>query len=162
MGEPRFYCEKCQRMFVPWPGRIKCGECGALATRKQVRFLIILNARIENVGKCQSCMVSKLRIVCKQLVRVPVRFTPELPGLLAGRQEPTLTAGHHMVPPPTWGQALVAATLHRETAAMKARLAKKRLELAKKRQREGQRMAEEQAEEAAGAGVRESKSCVVC
>ena len=55
MGEPRFYCEKCERMFVPWPGRIKCGECGALATRKQ-------------------------------LVRVPIRFMPELPGLLAGRQ----------------------------------------------------------------------------
>ena len=26
-----------------------------------VRFHIIRNARIENVGKCQSCMVSKLR-----------------------------------------------------------------------------------------------------
>ena len=29
---------------------------------------IIRNARIENVGKSQSCMVSKLRIICKQIV----------------------------------------------------------------------------------------------
>ena len=31
-----------------------------------VRFHIIRNARIENVGKSQSCMVSKLRIIWKQ------------------------------------------------------------------------------------------------
>ena len=29
---------------------------------------IIRNARIENIGKSQSCMVSKLRIICKQTV----------------------------------------------------------------------------------------------
>ena len=34
----------------------------------RVRFQIIGNARIENVGKSQSCMVSKLRIVWKQTV----------------------------------------------------------------------------------------------
>ena len=31
----------------------------------RVRFHIIRNARIENVGKSQSCMVSKVRIVWK-------------------------------------------------------------------------------------------------
>ena len=36
----------------------------------EVRFHIIRNARIENVGKSQSCMVSKLRIIWKQTVRV--------------------------------------------------------------------------------------------
>ena len=36
----------------------------------QVRFQIIGNARIENVGKSQSCMVSKLPIIWKQTVAV--------------------------------------------------------------------------------------------
>ena len=36
----------------------------------RVRFHIIRNARIENVGKSQSCIVSKLRIIWKQTVRV--------------------------------------------------------------------------------------------
>ena len=34
----------------------------------RVRFHIIGNLRIENVGKSQSCMVSKLRIIWKQTV----------------------------------------------------------------------------------------------
>ena len=34
----------------------------------RVRFQIIRNARIENVCKSQSCMVSKLRIIWKQTV----------------------------------------------------------------------------------------------
>ena len=34
----------------------------------RVRFQIIRNACIENVGKSQSCMVSKLRIIWKQTV----------------------------------------------------------------------------------------------
>ena len=34
----------------------------------RVRFHIIRNARIENIGKSQSCMVSKLRIIWKQIV----------------------------------------------------------------------------------------------
>ena len=33
-----------------------------------MRFQIIRNARIENAGKSQSCMVSKLRIIWKQTV----------------------------------------------------------------------------------------------
>ena len=37
----------------------------------RVRFHIIRNARIENVGKSQSCMVSKLRIIWKQTVLLP-------------------------------------------------------------------------------------------
>ena len=35
-----------------------------------MRFHIIGNARIENVGKSQSCMVSKLPIIWKQTVVV--------------------------------------------------------------------------------------------
>ena len=35
-----------------------------------MRFHIIRNALIENVGKYQSCMVSKLRIIWKQTVEV--------------------------------------------------------------------------------------------
>ena len=38
-----------------------------------MRFHIIRNARIDNVGKYQSCMVSKVRIIWKQTVRSPVR-----------------------------------------------------------------------------------------
>ena len=34
----------------------------------RVRFHIIRKVRIENVGKYQSCMVSKLRIIWKQTV----------------------------------------------------------------------------------------------
>ena len=34
----------------------------------RVRFHIIRNARIENVGESQSCMVSKVRIIWKQTV----------------------------------------------------------------------------------------------
>ena len=35
-------------------------------TDARVRLKIIRNARIENVVKSQSCMVSQLRIMCKQ------------------------------------------------------------------------------------------------
>ena len=44
--------------------------CDAAVERAcvRVRFHIIRNARIENVGKSQSCMVSKLRIIWKQTV----------------------------------------------------------------------------------------------
>ena len=38
----------------------------------RVRFHIIRNARIENVGKSQSCMVSKLRMIWKQTVSAAV------------------------------------------------------------------------------------------
>ena len=37
----------------------------------RVRFHIIGHARIENVGKYQSCMVSKLPIIWKQTVPSP-------------------------------------------------------------------------------------------
>ena len=46
----------------------------------RVRFHIIRNARIENVGKSQSCMVSKLRIIWKQTV-LPLT-TPEVAATL--------------------------------------------------------------------------------
>ena len=39
-----------------------------LQGKLRVRFHIIRNALIENVGKSQSCMVSKLRIIWKQTV----------------------------------------------------------------------------------------------
>ena len=41
---------------------------GHLLRRDQVRmrFHVIRNARIENVGKSQSCVVSNVRIICKQ------------------------------------------------------------------------------------------------
>ena len=38
-------------------------EGSALAAQIQVRIHIIRNARIDNVGKSQSCMVSKVRII---------------------------------------------------------------------------------------------------
>ena len=44
---------------APWTGR---------TLLPMVRFHILRNARIENVGKYQSCMVSKLRIIWKQLM----------------------------------------------------------------------------------------------
>ena len=45
----------------------------AMAVQKVlVRFQIIRNARIERVGKSQSCMVCKLRIIWKQTVRAAV------------------------------------------------------------------------------------------
>ena len=39
------------------------------AQQLRVRVHRIRNERIENVGEYQSCMVSKLRIICKQTVR---------------------------------------------------------------------------------------------
>ena len=46
-------------------------EQEAAARQKiRVRFNIIRNARISNVGNYQSCMVSELRIIWKQTVRV--------------------------------------------------------------------------------------------
>ena len=38
----------------------------------RVRFQIIGHARIKNVGKYQSCMVSKLPVIWKQTVRVDI------------------------------------------------------------------------------------------
>ena len=43
-----------------------CGMIPRVILR--VRLHIIRNERIENVGKSQSCMVSKSRIICKQTV----------------------------------------------------------------------------------------------
>ena len=48
--------------------------------RIRVRFHIIRSARIENVGKSQSCMVSKLRIIWKQTVRMLATPPPPLPA----------------------------------------------------------------------------------
>ena len=48
---------------------------------KRVRFHIIRNARIDNVGKYQSCMVSKVRILWKQiLVKIVVFEKPHSLG----------------------------------------------------------------------------------
>ena len=53
----------CVRAFIQTMPEQVC----ALDIR--VRFHIIRNARIENVDKSQSCMVSKLRIIWKQTVQ---------------------------------------------------------------------------------------------
>ena len=58
---------KCARALVH---SIGCSVCIAIMPGVRVRFHIIRNARIENVGKSQSCMVSKLRIIWKQTVCV--------------------------------------------------------------------------------------------
>ena len=43
------------------------------AAKVRVRFHIIRTARIDNVGKSQSCTVSKLPIIWKQTVVGPIR-----------------------------------------------------------------------------------------
>ena len=60
----------------------------------RVRFHIIRNARIENVGKSQSCMVSKLRIICKQTVHQAVEDSriPEMEALLTEMQAAAVAA----------------------------------------------------------------------
>ena len=50
----------------------------ASSSTVRVRFHIIRNARIENVGKSQSCMVSKLRIIWKQTVGVASGISQKL------------------------------------------------------------------------------------
>lgn len=50
-AEPRYYCQRCRKMFTPWPGRIKCDDCGQLATRKQVARTGIRLTE-ERVGVC--------------------------------------------------------------------------------------------------------------
>ena len=51
----------------------------------RVRFQIIGNARIENVGKSQSCMVSKLPIIWKQTVLRTTAAVCELVGVHSGK-----------------------------------------------------------------------------
>ena len=53
----------------------------------RVRFQIIRNARIDNVGESQTCMVSKLRIIWKQTVgsRALLRTASSAVGTAAGR-----------------------------------------------------------------------------
>ena len=46
----------------------QAGATTASTNALRVRLHIIRNERIENVGKSQSCMISKLRIICKQIV----------------------------------------------------------------------------------------------
>ena len=47
---------------------IEISEPGGEPAAVRVRVHIIRNARLENVGKSQPCMVSKVRIICKQTV----------------------------------------------------------------------------------------------
>ena len=49
-------------------GRARAAPTTEITTNVRVRFQIIGNACIEYVGKSQSCMVSKLRIIWKQTV----------------------------------------------------------------------------------------------
>ena len=64
--------EKWRRCCNAWtPTHYRQGdvECiTAMEKRLRVRFHIIRNGRIENVGKYQSCMFFKLRIIWKQTV----------------------------------------------------------------------------------------------
>ena len=68
----------------------------------RVRLHIIRNERIENVGKSQSCMVSKLRIICKQIVRGEEARAGELGGAATqprtGDREEQLRRGLVVVP----------------------------------------------------------------
>ena len=54
----------------------------------RVRFQIIGNARITNVGKSQSCMVSKLRVLWKQTVRRPVKIGAKIEVPLFSASDP--------------------------------------------------------------------------
>ena len=62
--------QKQQQYNDPVGGRLH--PVGSALTKRvamedvRVRLHIIRNVRIENSGKYQSCMVSKLRIICKQ------------------------------------------------------------------------------------------------
>ena len=58
------------RMMQQAADRKHAGAENAATKKVRVRFHIIRNARIYNVGKFQSCMVSKLRIIWKQTVTV--------------------------------------------------------------------------------------------
>ena len=68
----------------------------------RVRFQIIRNARIENVGESQSCMVSKLRIIWKQTVPAPGPLNPMCAGrsLRASRRQVPAAAGVLQLPRP--------------------------------------------------------------
>ena len=57
----------------------------------RVRFHIIRNVCIENVGKSQSCMVSKLRIIWKQTV-LEVRLGAEQQAWSLHRQKAAIAA----------------------------------------------------------------------
>ena len=56
-----------------------CVDPDPMNSGLRVRFHIIRNARIENLGKSQSCMVSKLRIIWKQTVRLAVARAVPVP-----------------------------------------------------------------------------------
>ena len=59
-----------------WPGTRAAIDCTSREIRQiRVRFHIIGNDIIKNVGKSQSCMVSKLPIAWKQTVRI---YNPEI------------------------------------------------------------------------------------
>ena len=57
------YFRACRLDDFEWKKQV-----AAVVVVVRVRFQIIRNARIENLGKYQSCMVSKLRIIWKQTV----------------------------------------------------------------------------------------------
>ena len=51
----------------------------------RVRFHIIRNARIENVGKIQSCMAFKLRVLWNQAQGTPQEIPPQEWSLFSGQ-----------------------------------------------------------------------------
>ena len=72
-----------------------------LRTAVRVRFQIIRNERVENVGKSQSCMVYKLRIIWKQTVSY--HAIGELLGFLIAPQERQRFHSQPEVPAPIRG-----------------------------------------------------------
>ena len=58
-----------------WPRLLAVADVLWAPLPDRVRLHIIRNVRIKNVGKYQSCMFSKLRIICKQTV--PVQRYPK-------------------------------------------------------------------------------------
>ena len=68
-------------------------DSAALSSELRVRFQIIGNARIKNVGKSQSCMVSKLPIIWKQTVAEGLEVTPaSATSARAAQPESTVSA----------------------------------------------------------------------
>ena len=66
LEDPEHATVKTSRSQLSLAARIwGCRRMG-IAEARCVSIYIIRNARIENVGKSQSCMVSKLRMICKQ------------------------------------------------------------------------------------------------
>ena len=97
----RVMCSRLQCLCDGWPLRAEGHQTSPSSHEKhqrppgtttnrtiRVRFQIIGNARIENVGRSQSCMVSKLRIVWKQTIDFDGLAGPPVSGASALPSKP--------------------------------------------------------------------------